>query len=96
MEITPGLVEEFKDRMHIFHSAEDGNLERHLRNSAVAIRRMVGDVDIEKNFEARELVIERARYAYNDSLEFFEDNFLGQITSLGLSMLPVPEGDSDG
>lgn len=96
MEITPGLVEEFKDRMHISHNTEDDNLERHLRNSAAAIKRMVGDVDIEKNFEARELVIERARYAYNDSLEFFEDNFLGQITALGLTVLPITGGDSGG
>lgn len=93
MEITPRLLQEFKDRMHISHTAEDDNLERHLRNSAVAIRRMVGDVDITTNFEAQELVFERARYAYNDSLEYFEDNFVGEITALSLSMLP--EVDSD-
>lgn len=88
MGITPSLVEDFKERMHISHSAEDANLERHLRNSEAAIIRMVGPVDIETNYEAQELVFERARYAYNDSLEYFEDNFLGAITALSLSLLP--------
>lgn len=88
MEITPDLLKDFKERMHISHSSEDLNLERHLRNSAVAIRRMVGDVDIYSNFEAQELVFERARYAYNDSLEYFENNFMGAINAIGISLLP--------
>lgn len=88
MEITPQLLEAFKERMHISHDAEDENLKRHLRNSAAAIRRMVGAVDIETNYEAQELVFERARYSYNDSLEYFEDNFVGEITALSLTLLP--------
>ena len=88
MEITPQLLIDFKERMHISHDAEDANLERHLRNAESAIRRMVGDVDIYTNYEAQELVFERARYAYNDSLEFFEDNFVGEITALSLTLLP--------
>lgn len=88
MGITPQMIEAFKERMHISHDAEDANLERHLRNAEAAILRMVGPVDIETNFEAQELVFERARYAYNDSLEYFENNFVGEITALGLTLLP--------
>ena len=88
MPITPTLVEDFKDRMHISHNSEDANLQRHLRNAEAAIIRMVGPVDITTNHEALELVFERARYAYNDSLEYFEDNFLGEITALSLTLLP--------
>ncbi|MGX7596296.1 phage gp6-like head-tail connector protein [Planococcus plakortidis] len=88
MPITPTLVEDFKERMHISHSAEDANLNRHLRNAEAAIIRMVGPVDIATNYEAQELVFERARYAYNDSLEYFEDNFVGEITALSLTLLP--------
>lgn len=88
MPITPKLVEDFKERMHISHSSEDSNLERHLRNAEAAIIRMVGTVDIGTNYEAQELVFERARYAYNDSLEYFEDNFLGELTALSLTLLP--------
>lgn len=88
MEITPRLLEDFKERMHISHGAEDGNLERHLRNSTAAIQRMVGKVDIYTNYEAQELVFERARYAYNDSLEYFEDNFISELTALSLTLLP--------
>ncbi|WMZ87255.1 hypothetical protein QS429_05400 [Staphylococcus pseudintermedius] len=39
---------------------------------------------MDKNKRGAELVYERTRYAYNDSLEFFHENFLGQITSFAL------------
>lgn len=93
MEITPLMLQEFKDRMHISHSSEDKNLELLLKNSAAALKRMVGDYDIHTNYEVKELVFERARYAYNDSLEYFQENFVSEILSLGLSMLPEVEVD---
>jgi hypothetical protein len=48
----------------------------------------------ETDIRGKELVFERTRYAYNDALEFFEDNFLSEITSLGISLIPV-EDDAD-
>ena len=57
MEITPDMLMHFKERMHISHNAEDENLKRHLRNSAAAIKRMVGEVDINSNFEAQNLCL---------------------------------------
>jgi len=87
------MLQEFKDRMHISHSSEDQNLELLLKNSAAALKRMVGDYDIHTNYEVKELVFERARYAYNDSLEFFQENFVSEILSVGLSMLPEVEVD---
>jgi hypothetical protein len=53
-----------------------------------------GAFDVEKNTRAKELVFERTRYLYNDAVEYFEDNFLSEITSLGLS-IALKEGDSD-
>ncbi|MGE6379765.1 phage gp6-like head-tail connector protein, partial [Peribacillus muralis] len=53
-----------------------------------------GPFDVEKNARAKELVFERTRYTYNDALEYFDDNFLSQITSLGLS-IALKEGDPD-
>ncbi|EAC9274055.1 phage gp6-like head-tail connector protein, partial [Listeria monocytogenes] len=44
---------------------------------------------------ARELVIDRTRYAYNDSIEFFNENFQSQITSLGFSLYVAESGESD-
>lgn len=83
--------------MHISHSSEDNNLKRLLSFSISAIKSSCGEFDIygEKDTDqrAKELTFERTRYAYNDALEYFDDNFLSQITSLGLSL--IPESDTD-
>lgn len=98
MEITDQLLQEFKDRMHISHSSEDDNLKRLLSFSVVAIKNSCGDFDIygtaETDSRAKELVFERTRYAYNDALEYFQENFISEITSLGLSLIPE-EADTD-
>lgn len=88
-DITPGIVEEFKKRMHISHGFEDENLERTLSASVAALIARCGDFDIQENEVAKELVFERARYAYNDSLEFFDTNFLSDIHTLGFMLLEM-------
>jgi hypothetical protein len=97
LDISTNLLEEFKERMHISHSSEDDNLKRLLSFSISAIKSSCGEFDIngEKDTDqrAKELIFERTRYAYNDALEYFDDNFLSQITSLGLSL--IPESDTD-
>lgn len=94
MDITDEMVEEFKDRMHISHSAEDDHLKKMLSLSASAIKQNVGDFKLEENDRAKELIFERTRYAYNDALEYFEDNFLSDLTGLGL-FLALKESDDD-
>lgn len=92
MEITDQLLQEFKDRLHISHSSEDDNLKRLLSFSVSAIKSSCGEFDIygtsETDNRAKELVFERTRYAYNDALEYFQENFISEITSLGLSLIP--------
>ncbi|MGG3383076.1 phage gp6-like head-tail connector protein [Heyndrickxia faecalis] len=92
MEITNQLLQEFKDRLHISHSSEDDNLKRLLSFSVSAIKSSCGDFNIygtsETDNRAKELVFERTRYAYNDALEYFQGNFISEITSLGLSLIP--------
>lgn len=99
MDITLELLQEFKDRMHITHSSEDDNLKRLLSFSYLYIKSKCGYIDIYElsdiNQRAKELVFERSRYAYNDALEYFEDNFLSDITSLAIDNLPIEEGDTD-
>ena len=84
--ISDEILQEFKERLHVTHSTEDDNLMRLLSFSVVDLTSKCGDFDIETNEKARELVFERTRYAYNDALEFFDENFLSMITSLGLSV----------
>src|SRR5690606_9280821 len=97
--VTDELLQTFKERMHIFHNGEVDNLEHLLSFSVASVREKCGeftvngDSDIDKR--ATELAIERARYAYNDALEYFEDNFLSEIISLSLEMTKNEDGDDD-
>ncbi|MGM8215172.1 phage gp6-like head-tail connector protein [Bacillaceae bacterium W0354] len=89
--ITDEILKEFKERMHISHSSEDSNLKQLLSSSFVDIKSKCGVFDLEgdkdTDLRGKELVFERARYAYNDALEYFNDNFLSDINSLALSLL---------
>lgn len=81
--ITNEILTEFKLRMKL-EDDEDANLIRILKASHQALFAVCGRRDIAEDELFKELVFERARYAYNDALEYFTDNFLSQINSLGL------------
>lgn len=86
--ITPEILKEFKERMHISHSAEDDNLTRLLSFSYADIQAKCGTFNLVDNERGKELVFERTRYVYNDALEFFDTNFLSQLTSFGFDLMP--------
>jgi hypothetical protein len=96
LAITDRFVNDFKERMRI-GDYEDDNLKRILEASEQDLLSKCGEFDIETHHGFRELVYERARYVYNDALEFFNTNFQSQINALGmekaLSMILV---DADG
>jgi hypothetical protein len=98
LEISTGLLKKLKDRLHITHSSEDDNLKELLSFSIVAIRGNCGEFEVDGttdiDIRARELVLERTRYLYNDAIEYFEDNFLSELNSLGLS-IAFEESDTD-
>ncbi|MFP7447108.1 hypothetical protein SFC50_25775 [Bacillus infantis] len=83
MSISPELITEFKERMHL-GDHEDEKLGRILSASEAALKRECGDYDIYIDETFKELVFERSRYVYNDALEYFHMNFLSQINSLGV------------
>lgn len=83
MAITDRLVYDFKERMRI-GDYEDDNLKRILEACEQDLLSKCGAYDIETEYVFRELVFERARYVYNDSLEFFQANFQSQINALGM------------
>lgn len=91
--VTEELVQELKNSLHITNTREDDYIKKILSSSIAYLRSVCGDIDIENNENARELVIERARYSYNDAVEYFEDNFLSQIHNLGMTL--VFEGDEN-
>ncbi|MCE4953480.1 phage gp6-like head-tail connector protein [Staphylococcus haemolyticus] len=82
--ITQNHVKEMKRRLKIFHTFEDEHIRSLLEQSYEDIKYRCQEFDMNENNRGAELVYERTRYAYNDSLEFFHDNFLGQITSFAL------------
>ncbi|WP_096269558.1 hypothetical protein [Paucisalibacillus globulus] len=77
--------------MHIAHSGEDDNLKRMLSSSFAYIKSVCGEFnlsgELDTDLRAKELVFERARYAYNDALEYFDKNFLSDIHTLSFDML---------
>ena len=83
-EVTEELLVEFKDRMKLSDD-EDTNLTRILKASIEDLIDKCGQYDVHISERFKELVFERSRYAYNDALEYFNDNFLSQITTLALS-----------
>lgn len=85
------LLDAFKERMRIFHDGEDDNLSRMLESSEQAIFQTVGTTN--QNPRVRELILERARYAYNDQVEFFYQNFQGDLMALSLENYKSEEID---
>ncbi|WP_256815565.1 hypothetical protein [Cytobacillus sp. Bac17] len=95
--ISDEILKEFKERMHL-GDHEDANLRRILSASNKALIRSCGDYDINTDESFKELVFERSRYVYNDALEYFNDNFISEINSLGIDKALkaiVLEGDAD-
>lgn len=87
------LLKSFKERMKIFHNGENENISRILESSETYILKTVGSKDI-SDPRIKELVQERARYVYNDQVEFFYENFQGDLMMLSLENYE-PEGKHD-
>lgn len=91
--ITESHVEQMKRRLKIFHDAEDDHIQNLLEQSYEDLSRRCNFHDMDDSL-AKELVFERTRYAYNDSLEFFNKNFLSQIMTLSLLNMDVIDDDT--
>lgn len=84
------LLKSFKERMRIFHTGEDNNLSKMLESSESVILSLVGSKDYADQ-RVRELILERARYVYNDQVEFFYQNFQGDLMALSLENYKLEE-----
>lgn len=97
MNVTSKEIAEFKERMHGLSNDEDDNLIRILSTCVGDLQEKCGDYNFEDD-SFKELVFERARYVYNDALEFFNKNFQDQINQLGMRKALkeiASEGDAD-
>lgn len=97
--ISEEFLKRFKDRMIISHESEDDRLKDLLSSSYVYVSSRCGEFSLEGNkdtdIRGQELVLERSRYAFNDAVEYFENNFLSDITALGIDMAYPLESDTD-
>ena len=84
------LLKSFKERMRIFHNGEDANLSKMLESSESAILSLVGSKD-SADPRVIEMILERARYVYNDQVEFFYGNFQGNLMALSLENYKLEE-----
>lgn len=92
--IATDHVAEMKRRLKIFHTFEDDHIESLLTQSYADIQYRCGVFEMDDSDRGAELVYERTRYAYNDALEFFNDNFLTNVTSFAIENTGVGEDDS--
>ena len=80
-----------EEQLHqLLNSCEDNNLSQMLESSEVAILSLVGSKD-STDPRVRELILERARYVYNDQVEFFYGNFQGDLMALSLENYKLEE-----
>lgn len=87
------LVQDFKDMEKIDHTSEDIYIENLLKRSYEKLQRDYGKFDIDKNLIGRELVLNRARYAYQDLLEYFNENYRVDLIDFGISLVEVEDDE---
>lgn len=95
MNITTKNLDKFKQRMRIYHSHSDEALRSYLESSYLFLKNKCGEFSLEDDNQGTELMYERARYAYHDSIEYFDENFMSMVINFSLKNLPVKEPDID-
>lgn len=93
MNITPENLDKFKQRMRIYHSHSDEALRSYLESSYLFLKNKCGDFSLEGDNQGTELMYERARYAYHDNLEYFDEHFMSMVISFSLTNLPLKEDE---
>lgn len=79
------MLEKLKGRLRILDEDEDPLLLGIISQGKSELDEMMGvDLDYEVEGPEQSLLLEYCRYAYNNALEFFEDNFHKQIVRLQL------------
>lgn len=89
-------VEKVKDHLKISSNREDDRLiEISIRGEKLLNRLTGTTLDFEKEDLPQQLLLDYCRYAYNDSMEYFQVNFASDILHLQLSEA-VSEEEADG
>ncbi len=87
--ITQDLIDEFKSYEKLDdYTSDDENIKKMLERSYEAIKHQCGEFTFDNEL-GKDLVFSRTRYAYQDLLEYFNDNYREDIIMLGISLMEV-------
>ncbi len=84
-EATPEevLLQEVKEALRIEWTEEDARLGKIIKRGKGRLKGIAGPgLDFEEEGLARDLLLSYCRYAYNNALEYFEENFSQELTRL--------------
>lgn len=95
MGITEKHISHFKTMNRIYHSHEDEMIKTLLNQSYEFLRSKAGPFSMDTEPRGAELVYNRARYAFNDSVEYFDEHFMSMVINFSLQNLDFSEADAD-
>lgn len=85
-ELVTKLLDIVKKYLKVTSKREDDSIKDFIRGGISTLTSIAGpDIDFENDFSSKQLLKDYCRYAYNGSLEFFEENFSRQILRLQLN-----------
>lgn len=77
------MIEELKDYLKITWNSEDSYLQSIITRGKEYLKDLTGtEINFEEEGPAKSLLLDYCRYYYNNSVEYFEDNFQKQIVRL--------------
>lgn len=90
------MLQKVKDYLKITWGDEDVAVTDLIARGEKKLQELVGaELDFETEGQARSLLFDYVRYAYNNASEYFEENFQQEILRLqlmtGASLLPVED-----
>lgn len=94
------MLEAIKSYLKITWNDEDGAITGLINRGKAKLQELVGaELDFEQEGEARSLLFDFVRYAYNNASEYFEENFREEILRLqlmtGVALLPKGPAEDD-
>lgn len=79
------MLEELKSYLKITWSDEDSYLEGIIARGKEYLKDLTGtELDFETDGQPKSLLLNYCRYAYNNAIEYFEENFQREILRLQL------------
>ncbi|NYB73858.1 phage head-tail connector protein [Sedimentibacter hydroxybenzoicus DSM 7310] len=79
------MLQEIKDYLKITWEDEDAGIQKIIDRGKNYFNDLTGvELNFDENNQAKTLLLDYCRYAYNNALEYFEDNFQKEILRLQL------------